>query len=142
MKGQEAWKHLSPDDRVVWAYFVGWAKGHFDRIDYDVTVGQGAFEWSGPEVTPPYAWLAVAAKRIDVVGWQAGQPTIIEVKPVGGMSALGQLLVYGSLWAEEKRTRAAPLLMCACERADVEVARVGRAYGVWFHSSPGPLAVP
>src|SRR5215813_5053487 len=70
----------------------------YDRIDFQVRVGAGAPP--DPSLSPEIQALATSLtqKRIDVVAWLDGVPTIIEVKIRVSLGALGQLLGYRTLW--------------------------------------------
>ena len=85
---------MMPNDIALWERFLTQHKDLFDRIDYDLHVGTGyGYSEDDPEWRINLA-SALTQFRIDAVGWSGSQPTIIEVKPYAGLSALGQVLGY------------------------------------------------
>jgi len=95
------------------AIFKRWLLLHqaeYTRFDYNETVGLG--QDPGPTVPDNYRQMAIrnSQRRIDAVGYKDLQPTIIEIKDRIGLSAVGQLLAYRTLYAQ-KYTAAPPAKM-------------------------------
>lgn len=73
----------------------------YDRWQFDVKVGYA--------IMPPGVWSEAQIKgfndrnrlRIDVVAWDHGLPTIIEVKPFAQLSAIGQVVSYHYYYKKE-----------------------------------------
>ncbi|MQY79686.1 MAG: hypothetical protein GH151_10915, partial [Bacteroidetes bacterium] len=86
------------DDIVVWESFMEQYPGKFETVDYDFRVGRGSEtpEDLGEEFNRMAKMLS--QKRIDVIGWVDENPTIIEIKTRVGLSALGQILGYKTLF--------------------------------------------
>ena len=103
--------HLMISDIRIWEQYLEVADHGFDSFDYDVHVGEG--------VEPMESWtgeikamaMALSEKRIDVLGWKANVPTIIEVKPQAALSAIGQVLCYRELYEQRSPAEVRPLLM-------------------------------
>jgi len=121
---------MSPDDLVVWRRFLEKLPDVFTDLRYNVRVGTGSKEWDDTKGPVPYEWLCNCAKRIDAVGEHDGVTCVIEVKPKGGMSALGQVLVYRDLYYRQEKP--SNLLGCwvVCAEADNDCLRTYSAYGV------------
>ncbi len=102
----------------------------YDRFDFNVRVGAG-FD-PGPTWDVATRGMAVAnsQKRIDAVGYQGTQPTIIEVKERAGTSALGALLTYAHLFAMQFRGLAAPKLLLVTNRLQPDMEGPLRAVGI------------
>lgn len=90
-----------PSEIPVWEQWLKTHKKEYDHFDYDVRVGESITP--APHVDANIASMAVslAKKRIDAVGWQGDQPTIIEIKDFVGLTALGQMFSYPLLYQWE-----------------------------------------
>ncbi len=102
----------------------------YDRIDFSVRVGLGQ---PIPEGTPEGIARMIrfsSRKRIDVVAWQAGVPTLIEVKERITPGVLGQLRAYLQLWQEDHPDGDPPRLLAIGRFSDDDTLRVLAAEGV------------
>lgn len=95
------YKHMMPEDTIIWRRFISNGMYLPDLVWYDVHVGRGIELLSGqPE------WMKRMAdythkKRIDIV-WKMGPVWwVIEAKPFAGCVALGQVLFYAELFESE-----------------------------------------
>lgn len=92
--------HMKPEDIAVWERFLVAMPTFFDTVDYDVAVGKGA------ETNPDHAeniqhdQTILTQKKIDVVGYAGDVVSLMEVKPIADMRALGQILSYEHLYRE------------------------------------------
>jgi hypothetical protein len=93
--------HLMPLEIPIWEGFLSLHSSEYDRFEYDVRVGESITP--PPDVDANIADMAVslAKKRIDAVGWQGDNPTIIEIKSYAGLTAIGQLMTYPLLYTKE-----------------------------------------
>jgi hypothetical protein len=105
---------MKPEDIAVWERFVAKNPAYFDTCDYHVHVGEGA------ETNPEHPeeiqrdHTALTQKKIDVVGYRGKLPTIVEVKPVANMRALGQMLVYERLYLDDHPELVSVPLIVVC----------------------------
>lgn len=120
---------MLPADVEVWDRFLDQHGYEFVGFRYDVHVGgevERQSDWT-KKIFQMASWLA--AKRIDAVGYKAGEVCIFEVKPEAGVTAVGQLVTYKMLFIEKYR----PLgrLECAlvCANATIDEKRVLGAQG-------------
>lgn len=93
--------HLLAEDTALWNNFISQYPDRFVYCDYDYHVGDGIdvpADW--PESYRNMA-TTLSQFRIDVIGWNADIPTIIEVKPRARTTAIGQVLVYYSLFIKQ-----------------------------------------
>lgn len=106
--------HMAGEEIEIWARFVDKFPDRFETVDYDFRVGEGIGIHAGEDEN--YARMAkmLSQKRIDVVGWVGDSPTIIEVKKRVGLSTVGQVLGYASLFAKEFKHFPSPSLMVVC----------------------------
>jgi len=93
--------HLIGDDVPIWEAFLPIYGKNFQRFDYDVHVGQGAEP--DPDLPEQYQrMIRVLSKlRIDAIGYKEDEIWIIEVKKEAGLTALGQIMGYLTLYREE-----------------------------------------
>lgn len=102
--------HMLPADVALWERFLERYGHEFAGFDYDLHVGgriQRQSEWT--EETFSMA-SALTAKRIDAVGYKLGETWIIEVKPEGGVTSVGQLVTYQILYI----SKFAPIVPLVC----------------------------
>lgn len=92
--------HMKPEDIAVWERFIDQNPDFFDTVDYDFRVGEGAPQ--APTLPENIArdGKILTQKKIDVIGYNAGNVWIIEVKPIANMRGLGQLLTYQTLYLQ------------------------------------------
>lgn len=93
--------HMSPAESVLWKSWLEEFGTVFSSFVYDLHVGEGIT--IGPEYDVMTQGLAksLTQKRIDVVAMQGTVVWIIEVKVQAGLSALGQLMGYKTLYERE-----------------------------------------
>ncbi len=72
----------------------------------------------------------LSQKRIDVVGWKDDKPTIIEVKKRVGLSTLGQILGYKTLFIEELQQFVIPGILIITESIGDDDKRVLTKHGI------------
>lgn len=92
---------MMPKERLVWAAFMVKYGTQWDRYDYDTRVGEGhPIDPTWPDFIQTMV-RKVSPKRIDVVGWKGGLPTIFEVTPRAGQSTWGRLFMYRYLFIQK-----------------------------------------
>ncbi|SRR5712692_300512 len=102
---------LHPAEVPILRAWLALHEKEYERFNFNVRVGGG--DDLGPTYTDAQRaqWRANTQKRIDAVGYNGTQPTIIEVKDRAGSSALGELLLYAHLFAQQFGGLAAPRLV-------------------------------
>jgi len=87
--------HMLPEDRAIWRRFLQHFEDQFETYTYDHLVGP-RYDWGEFQLPPGVEKLAerLYALRIDVLAEREGEHWVIEVKPLAGLSALGQVLAY------------------------------------------------
>ncbi len=113
--------------------FYRWLELHpteYDRYDFAVHIGKG--EDAGPtfEQSLRDMWIHNTQLRIDAVGYNGPDPTILEVKDDAGPAAVGQLLTYGKIWTMEGRSIAAPKLRLICRTFSANILPIVRDAGI------------
>lgn len=128
--GRSPFPHLSVLDTAVWKRFLRTEEAAQWRWRYDMRLGNGAFGKVLVDDDLAPAWAALTAKRVDCVGVRGSDVALVEVKPIGSMSALGQILTYHSLFLDKKKPTGSVTPWVVCGRADADVVNVFAAYGV------------
>ena len=122
--------HMMANDIVIWERFLKSEHNTFDGFSYDIHVGSGrGFTDYDPEWKVTLA-KALTAFRIDAVGWHGRFATIIEVKPFAGLSALGQITAYGTLWQEFFPDRPLEALLIITDSTTADVKKVYQANSI------------
>lgn len=128
-----AYFHMLPQDRSIWRNFLYTLEDQFDQFHYDVHVGP---------VPPPLEDLPpnirelahlIYRLRIDVVAYKDEKPTLIEVKPNAGLSALGQLLAYNFYWNKENGRPKPAELAVVTDNARPYMPELFEHYGIRFY---------
>lgn len=124
------YRHMMPEDVIVWTKFLKNDDVVFDEVWYDLRVGLGIeVDTAQPE------WLKRMAdythrKRIDVVARRGEDYWIIEAKPFAGVVAFGQALYYAEAFKAEYRPPAAVIPCVVTDICDKDVLPVFDSYGV------------
>lgn len=86
---------MLPEDIAIWRRFLERFEDQFEEYTYDTLVGP-RYDWGEFTLTPEMQGLAerLYALRIDVLAKRPGEWWVIEVKPLAGLSAFGQVLAY------------------------------------------------
>ena len=125
--------HMMTADRDVWTRFLETEGHRLLRVWYDVHVGEAVSVVSGSDELIRRVARGITRKRIDVVARVGGGYWVIEVKPFGGMVALGQVLTYSRLFAGEYSVDGPIVPVVVCDRVDPDVMGDFEAasVGVW-----------
>ncbi|TXH51710.1 MAG: hypothetical protein E6Q97_17790 [Desulfurellales bacterium] len=123
---------LTPLDLEVWRRFLFLRPSMFDRFDFQTRVGSGQPLPASATDADRRAWAMLTEKRIDAVGFNGDGITVIEVKPRGGASALGQVLVYRDLYREKFRPAQTLSALVVCNYVDEDVRLTALRLNVSF----------
>jgi len=122
--------HMLQTDVPVWYRFLA-SWGHlFTNLYYDCLLG-------GPHLAPhqvddPYwkMWRANTSKRADAIAELEEEVWIIEVSQRPGLRAVGQLMVYLSLWVEDPKIEKPEKSVLICEHVDTDLIASAARYGI------------
>lgn len=117
--------HMKPKDVRVWEKFIEQMPGFFEHVDYDFHVGRGLehLDETDPE-------NRLYQKKIDVVGYNGDNVTLVEVKPIADMRGLGQILVYANLYAKQTPAGAAAQKMVIARTIERETEEAYEEAGI------------
>lgn len=93
--------HMAPADALIWERFIATHPDAYDWVEYDVKVG------SVPDFVREHPDEAIRGqaplynRKIDVVGHLGAEIDIIELKPRAGLSSLGQVKGYVTLYRRD-----------------------------------------
>lgn len=127
---QILYPHMMPNDIAVWELFLAANPLRFDRLQYDIHVGHGyGYDEDSPDWRLRLA-RGLTQYRIDVIGWNSREATIIEVKPYAGLGTLGQLLGYRHFFIKEIYTPTLPHLLAVTDRTTEDMRNLLKAFDV------------
>lgn len=130
--------HMLPPDVPVWYRFLEkW--GHlFTNLYYDVLLG-------GPVLSPAQEkdkywrmWRANTSKRADAIAELQDQVWIIEVSARPGLRAVGQLMVYLSLWVEDPKIIKPEKSILVSQELDTDLIASAARFGIQTYIIPLP----
>lgn len=93
--------HFLAADTDVWTRYLSDPVVPIKEVWYDVRVGAPVELAAGADDMTRRIAAGLTRKRIDVVAKVGSGFWIIEVKPIAGLMALGQILIYTRLFAAE-----------------------------------------
>lgn len=126
---------MGPLDVAVWVEFLNRAGTGGAIARYDVLAGEGRRRGPEAEDAEEVAYRNLLRKRVDVVLSRPGLDLVLEVKPIGGMSALGQALVYRDLIRSQEGAAGKISAAVVCGVADLDCLPTYAAHGVGLWES-------
>lgn len=129
-QNQNAFPHMGPEDSKVWKRFINAYPDAYDSVDYDVKVGTVPAFVSRDAVGVGGDIKNLYLRKIDVIGFAGERIDIIEVKPIAGFSAVGQILGYMMHWKEENMGFPATRAVIVCASAPLDVQLLAEINGV------------
>jgi len=123
-------------EKIVWDAFVAEFGSRYERIGENVPVWMEHPEKPTAVTASKRCLVSPPSYRIDAIAGDSKCVELIEVKEIGNMTAIGQLLTYRMLynrcyWGYERLAmrlvclRAPPPIIFACERLEIEVTEIG-----------------
>ena len=113
--------HMLRPDVPVWYKFLDQWGFQFTTLFYDCLLG-------GPTLTPEQLtdplkrmWRANIAKRADAIATTKSELWIIEVAADPGLRAIGQLMVYHTLWLRDPVIEMPERMVLVCDRIDPDL---------------------
>jgi hypothetical protein len=118
------------EDVPIWNLFLDRYAELFETIYYDVRVG--GIVSTDPSVDDKMreAYWAVSAKRIDALCALSNELWIVEVASRPGLRAVGQLLTYTALWAEDPKIDKPTVGVLVAMNIDTDLQHTLEIYGM------------
>jgi len=124
------YKHMMPEDTLIWRQFIRNGKYLPDQVWYDVRVGHGIQVPTGqPNWMHKFAEYSYR-KRIDIVWRKSLDYWIVECKPFAGIVALGQVIYYGVAFELEYRPERAVGRAIITDQVDPDLVDLFESLGV------------
>lgn len=130
--------HLLPADVPVWERFLKAFPDRYDFIDYDVRVGRGRPAPAGSDPAIQKDARDLSRRRIDAIGFTAGQIDIIEITRLVDLKAIGQLIAYPVLYQTTFRPSIPVRTIIVAEEFHTDIAEVIATLPVTVWLSPDP----
>lgn len=124
--------HMVVEEIEIWERFMAKFPKLFETVDYDFRVGEGAPVPAGEPEYHKRMITMLSQKRIDALAWVDNQPTIIEIKRRVGLSTVGQVIGYKTLFEVDLPNMKKPKVMVVCESIDADDMKVLDAQGIPF----------
>jgi len=119
--------HMLYHDGVIWTRFLQLGDERVGRCWYDVKVGVAAEATQGKTDRESRILRGTHAKRIDVCFDWGGTLHVCEIKPFGNHAALGQSLLYRSLFVRQYPAIQPVVGMICCGQADGDIIAEARS---------------
>ncbi len=102
---------MLPDEILVFRSWLALHEAAYERFDFNVRIGDGVDP--GPNFSDAVRRdsILITQLRVDAVGWQGPQATLIEAKRRATPSAVGQLVVYDKVWRAQFPDQPPPKLI-------------------------------
>ena len=132
-----AWRgrppHMLDLDVPIWYRFLDKYGSAFLALHYDCLLG-GPFHTPQQEADPMWRmWRYNTSKRADAIANLSSEVWIIEVSASPGLRAVGQLLVYKSLWLEDPKILKPIQLVLVAAQIDADLAGACSASGIQIY---------
>lgn len=137
-----AWRgdppHMLKEDVPIWYRWLGIYAPRITALYYDVLLG-------GPILTPQQEkdtywklWRTSTSKRADAIAEVENAVWIIEVARRPGLRAVGQLLVYRTLWLEDPKISKLEKMLLVFEELDKDLIAAAAQVGIVPYVMPPP----
>jgi hypothetical protein len=133
---RRAYPELTDRESPIIRAFLENHGAEYDRYEFSVRVGQGATPDPSHLPGVQAATVRNTRKRIDIILWRGGNPTIVEAKERITPAVLGQLLTYKHLLMEDRPDMREPVLATIGRYCDDDTRRVLTAAGVDVYEYP------
>lgn len=122
--------HMMPYDADIWERFIDKNPSVYEWVEYDVKVGSVPDFVTGHEDEKIQAQAPLYNKKIDVIGHVGNKIDIIELKPHGGMSALGQVRGYVTLYKRDYKPDVIPRPVLITDILTPDIEHIAYEMGV------------
>lgn len=127
------------EDIPVWYRFLDRWGDLFLALYYDVLLG-GVWLTPQQEKDPMWImWRANTAKRADAIAELENSVWIIEVATSPGLRAVGQLLVYQTLWIEDPKIMKPEEMVLVCQAVDQDLIASATRRAIRTYVMPPPI---
>ena len=122
---------LGPKESRLWDDWLEIYGGDYRNYIYDIRVEPRALEFTKEGEPILRQWQKVGAPRIDVCACShAGQPVIVEVKPVANFDTVAQVIAYKELMATLGRVPGKVEMVIICRTISTINEQLCTKYGI------------
>lgn len=122
--------HMLALDTLVWHEFLREFGPAVDRVWYDVKCGSPIAVPAAASPAEKRIAEGTGCRRIDAVCQMASELWIVEIKPLGDHTSLGQALTYVTLFGQRYRTDLWCVPVVVCAEADSDMRGMFEQEGV------------
>lgn len=127
--------HMMVEDTLVWTKFLQLDLVEIKRVWYDVRVGMSVLRMVEPPTQESRIAAGLTRKRIDVIASVGDDFWVIEVKPRANMYAVGQVLVYTRLFAQEYVSTGQVIPVIVCGNSDEDLQDEFEDFGILVYET-------
>jgi hypothetical protein len=121
---------MKPADVALWERFMQQFPNMYDFVQYDVPVGQVPSHALDPVSNTGRTAEMLYKRKIDVVAFKGEQIDIIELKPSAGLSAIGQVNGYRTLYMRDYSPPVTPKAIIVTDSVDPDAGVIAHEQGV------------
>ncbi len=125
-----SYPHMLMEDTDIWSAYLANPLAPIKKVWYDVHVGLPMLLPVGAGDIDRRVAAGVSRKRIDAVCHVGGGYWVVEVKPFGGMLALGQVVSYARLFTRDYGPDGEVVGVVVCSEVDRDLVDDFEAQGV------------
>jgi len=129
--------HMLKVDIPIWYDFLKKHKEKFISLHYDCLLGGPAFTPANYDEKLRGMWKYLGSKRADVIAETIDKIWIIEVTSLATIKALGQLMIYKSLWLEDPKNSKPVEMVLVCSEPDSDVLAGMKSYNIRIYVQKG-----
>jgi len=126
---------LFPDVPVWYSWLEQYGK-YISNLYYDCLLGGPWLSKSALQDKLTYSWAYNISKRADAIAELDNEVWIIEVSTSPGLSAVGQIMSYMSLWLEDIKIDKPERMILVCNEVDTDLLACAARYGILTYVTP------
>jgi len=129
--------HMLKCDSPIWYDFLEKHKEKFVALYYDCLLGGPGFTPADYDEKLRGMWKYLGSKRADVIAETKEEIWIIEVTDLVSIKALGQLMMYKSLWLEDPKSTKPVEMVLVCGHPDTDILAGMQSYNIRCYVQKG-----
>jgi hypothetical protein len=122
--------HMLKVDIPIWYRFLEENKDKFTALYYDCRLGGPGFTPADYDEKLRGMWKYLGSKRADAIAYTEDEVWIIEVTNESSVKAIGQLMMYKSLWLDDPKSTLPVKMVLVCDFEDAMVFASARSCNI------------
>jgi hypothetical protein len=123
---------MSGEDLLIWRRFQPRYQQQWLRLFFDVRLGEGRNNVTTDDDRMRDFWLRNTQKRADVIAETAESLWLIELRNAAQLNAVGRLLGYLQLWAQDPPIAKPVQAYLVTNSRDPDVEQLSRSQGIAY----------